>query len=49
VIWALSGPDQYTQLVFERGWAPSRYEEWLGDTLINTLLRPASQIRLKRT
>src|ERR1700730_13551238 len=49
VIWALSGPDQYTQLVFERGWAPSRYEEWLGDTLINTLLQPASQIRLKRT
>jgi AcrR family transcriptional regulator len=41
LIWALSGPDQYTQLVFERGWAPSRYEEWLGDALINTLLKPA--------
>ena len=40
VIWALSGPDQYTQLVFERGWTPSRYEEWLGDSLINTLLQP---------
>ena len=40
VIWALSGPDQYTQLVFERGWTPARYEEWLGDALINTLLRP---------
>jgi AcrR family transcriptional regulator len=41
VIWSLSGPDQYTQLVFERGWPPSRYEEWLGDSLINTLLQPA--------
>jgi AcrR family transcriptional regulator len=49
VIWALSGPDQYTQLVFERGWTPSRYEEWLGDSFINTLLQPARQIRPRRT
>jgi hypothetical protein len=41
VIWSLSGPDQYTQLVFERGWTPSRYEEWLGDAAINMLLEPA--------
>jgi AcrR family transcriptional regulator len=41
VIWSLSGPDQYTQLVFERGWPPSRYEEWLGDATINMLLEPA--------
>lgn len=40
VIWALTGPDQYTQLVFDRGWTPARYEEWLGETLINTLLQP---------
>jgi TetR/AcrR family transcriptional regulator, regulator of autoinduction and epiphytic fitness len=40
VIWALSGPDQYTQLVFERGWTPSRYEQWLGDSMISTLLQP---------
>jgi AcrR family transcriptional regulator len=42
VIWALTGPDQYTQLVFQRGWSPSRYEEWLGDALIKILLQPAS-------
>jgi AcrR family transcriptional regulator len=42
-IWALSGPDQYTQLVFQRGWTPSRYEEWLGEATINMLLRPASE------
>jgi len=40
VVWALCGPDQYTQLVFDRGWTPSRYEQWLGDTLINSLLMP---------
>lgn len=42
VIWALTGPDQYTQLVFQRGWTPSHYEDWLGDALISMLLRPAS-------
>jgi len=41
VIWALTGPDQYIQLVFQRGWTTSRYEEWLGDALINMLLQPA--------
>jgi AcrR family transcriptional regulator len=40
-IWALSGPDLYTQLVFEKGWTSSQYEEWLGDALINSLLEPA--------
>lgn len=40
VIWALCGPDQYSQLVLQRGWTPSRYEEWLGDALISMLLRP---------
>jgi AcrR family transcriptional regulator len=49
VIWALNGPDQYTQLVFDRGWAPSRYEEWLGDALINTLLQPRRHVRRKGT
>ena len=43
VIWAMLGPDLYAQLVFERGWTPSRYEEWLGGALIDTLLRSASK------
>ncbi len=49
VLWTLSGPDQFTKLVFDRGWTPARYEEWLGDALVNTLLEPARQTRLKRT
>jgi TetR/AcrR family transcriptional regulator, regulator of autoinduction and epiphytic fitness len=49
VIWALCGPDLYTQLVFDRGWTPSRYEEWLGDALVDALLEPARQTKPKRT
>jgi AcrR family transcriptional regulator len=41
-IWTLSGPDPYTQLVFQRGWTPSSYEEWLGHALIRAFLQPAS-------
>jgi AcrR family transcriptional regulator len=40
VIWALTGSDTYSKLVFERGWTPSRYEEWLGASLISLLLKP---------
>jgi AcrR family transcriptional regulator len=43
VIWSMTSSEHYTQLVFERGWTPSRYEEWLGDALINVLLKPQSQ------
>src|SRR4029077_5927454 len=43
VIWALSGPDQYIQLVFDRGWTPVRYEEWLGDALVNMVLQPLAK------
>ncbi len=42
VIWSLSGPDPYTELVFQRGWTPIRYEDWLGDATINMLLEPAT-------
>lgn len=45
VIWALSSPDWYIQLVFVRRWTPARYEEWLGDAFINLLLQPKSGIR----
>lgn len=41
-LWSLSGPDPYAELVFQRGWTPSRYEEWLGEATINMLLQPAT-------
>jgi hypothetical protein len=29
----------YRSLVVERGWSPEKYEEWLGNALIHSLLR----------
>ena len=40
VIWAMTGADLYSMLVFERGWRPDRYEDWLGAALIDLLLVP---------
>ena len=41
VLWAMTGADWYSQLVFQRKWSPARYEEWLGEALISLLLEPA--------
>ena len=41
-VWALTGTDLYHQLVVGRRWTPSRYELWLEDTLIKTLLDPTA-------
>ena len=40
IIWAMTSADWYTQLVFERRWTPTRYEDWLGEALISLLLQP---------
>jgi hypothetical protein len=40
VLWTMTGTDVYSMLVFDRGWTPTRYEEWLGTTLIKLLLSP---------
>jgi AcrR family transcriptional regulator len=40
VIWAMTGSDMYSMLVFQRGWTSARYEEWLGTALISLLLIP---------
>ncbi len=37
-LWALTGPQLYTQLTAKRGWSPDRYEHWLADMLIAVLL-----------
>ncbi|WP_405991937.1 TetR/AcrR family transcriptional regulator [Streptomyces sp. NBC_00986] len=38
-VWALTGPQLYTQLTAGRGWSADTYEEWLADTL-TAVLRP---------
>jgi hypothetical protein len=40
-LWALAGPQLYTQLTAKRGWSPDTYEHWLADTLLAMLLPPA--------
>ena len=41
LIWSLSGPESYIELVLERGWTADRYEAWLGEALCTLLLTPA--------
>jgi AcrR family transcriptional regulator len=31
ILYAVGGPEMFRQLVRERGWAPERYERWLGE------------------
>jgi AcrR family transcriptional regulator len=38
IVHALMSPELYRLLVVDRGWAPKRYAEWLGATLIDQLL-----------
>jgi AcrR family transcriptional regulator len=45
VLWGLTGADWYCLLVFQRGWTPARYEEWLCEALIDLLLEPAVRQR----
>ena len=40
VVWMLAGPETYEQLVLDRGWAPDRFEEWLGTALVELLTSP---------
>ena len=40
ILWTLTSYDIHRRLVVERKWSADRYEEWLGDTLIATLLDP---------
>jgi AcrR family transcriptional regulator len=44
VLWALTGPDLYAMLVFQQGWTPSRYQDWLATALISLLLVPSERL-----
>jgi AcrR family transcriptional regulator len=45
VLWALAGPQLYTQLTVGRGWSSDLYEEWLAATLTATLIPPSRRDR----
>ena len=38
VLWTVASPQMFLMLVAEPGWTTDRFEGWLGDTLISTLL-----------
>jgi AcrR family transcriptional regulator len=41
VLYALTSRDLYRLLVVVRGWSPSKYETWLGDELVTSLVAPS--------
>jgi AcrR family transcriptional regulator len=40
IFWMLTGGDVYRMLVCERKWSPQKYEDWLADVLVQSLLTP---------
>jgi AcrR family transcriptional regulator len=42
IFWMLTGGDVYRMLVRERKWSPQKYEEWLAETLVYSLLAPVN-------
>jgi AcrR family transcriptional regulator len=38
IFWMFTGGDVYHMLVRERGWSPQKYQDWLADTLVRSLL-----------
>lgn len=39
ILWTLTSYDTHRRLVVERKWSAGQYEQWLGDTLVLTLLK----------
>jgi AcrR family transcriptional regulator len=40
IFWMLTGRDVYRMFVRERGWSSQKYQDWLSDTLVRSLLTP---------
>lgn len=45
IFWMLTGGDVYRMLVRERGWSSQKYQDWLADTLAQSLLTPTGSRR----
>ncbi len=41
IFWILTGRDVYRMLVRERRWSSQKYQTWLADTLVRSLLTAA--------
>jgi len=40
IFWMLTGRDVYRMLVRERSWSSQKYQDWLADSLVHSLLTP---------
>jgi TetR/AcrR family transcriptional regulator, regulator of autoinduction and epiphytic fitness len=38
LVWVMSGPEMYEQLILDRHWPPAQFEGWLGTTLADLIL-----------
>jgi AcrR family transcriptional regulator len=47
IFWMFTGRDVYRMLVRERGWSPQKYQDWLADTLVHSLLTPGRPNRVR--
>lgn len=45
IFWMLTSRDIYRMLVRERGWSSQKYQDWLADTLVRSLLGPQRRSR----
>jgi len=45
IFWALTGRDLYRMLVRERGWSADMYEDWLANTLVDSLVGSQRETR----
>jgi AcrR family transcriptional regulator len=43
IFWMFTGSDVYRMLVREREWPLQKYEDWLADTLVHSLLAPETR------
>ena len=48
LLWALANEELWRELVDERGWSASRYEQWLAATLVAQLLAAPAATRRRR-
>ena len=46
IFWMFTGRDVYRMLVRERRWSPQKYQDWLADSLVHSLLTPIISRRL---
>jgi AcrR family transcriptional regulator len=45
IMWMYTSRDVYRMMVVDGGWSPDHFEEWLANTLVSALTKPAARER----